>query len=329
MSEAFLAVARGQQFLDTREGASDPRTGQASPHDELVVVTVQEFLARPLPAREEMLSPWLLTQSLNMIHSWRGVGKTHVALGIAYAVASGGAFLNWHAPTPRAVLYIDGEMPAAALQARLADITLAAAAEPAPGRLRLITPDLQHAPMPDLATVWGQEAINAVLGDSELIVLDNLSCLARSGGRENDAESWLPVAQWALQMRLQQRSVLFIHHSAKSGQQRGTSKREDLLDTVLRLKAPADYRHGEGARFEVHYEKARNLHGEATTPIEAQLLTMEDGRGQWQFRQVEETTFERVVALANDGLSRPEIAQELECNRSTVFRHWKKAQAGG
>jgi hypothetical protein len=264
-----------------------------------------------------------------MIRSWRGVGKTHAALGIAFAVASGGTFLTWSAPKARRVLYIDGEMPATALQERLAAINVSADVDPAPGMLHLITPDLQDGPMPDLATSDGQAAINAVIGDSELIVLDNLSCLARSGGRENDAESWLPVAEWALQMRSGGRSVLFIHHSAKGGQQRGTSKREDLLDTVLRLKEPSDYRHGEGARFEVHYEKARNLHGEITRPIEALLITGEAGHTRWTFRRVEETTFDRVVALANDGLSRSEIALELQCNRSTVFRHWRKAGADG
>jgi hypothetical protein len=329
MADALLPVRRGQQFLDARSSDSHSGGSPALSDDPLVVLSVQDFLQKTLPAREEMLSPWLLTQSLNLIHSWRGVGKTHVALGIAYAVASGGAFLNWSAVKPRKVLYIDGEMPACALQERLADITVAAGLEPDPGMLRVITPDLQCGPMPDLATASGQEAVNTVLQDTELLVLDNLSCLARSGGRENDAESWLPVAQWALQMRTRGRSVLFIHHSAKGGQQRGTSKREDLLDTVLRLKEPADYRHGEGARFEVHYEKARHLHGEATRPIEAQLTTDEDHHGRWTFREVEETTFDRVVSLANEGLSRPEVALELECNRSTVHRHWRRAEAQG
>jgi RecA-family ATPase len=47
-----------------------------------------------------------------MLYGQRGLGKTHVALGIAYAVASGGAFLRWRAPVPRRVLYVDGEMAA-------------------------------------------------------------------------------------------------------------------------------------------------------------------------------------------------------------------------
>ena len=82
------ALERGMRFLD----AQQPRQRPGPP---LVVVSLEEFLARPLPPREEVLGPWLLTQSLNMIHSWRGVGKTHAALGIA--VASGGKFLGWKA----------------------------------------------------------------------------------------------------------------------------------------------------------------------------------------------------------------------------------------
>jgi hypothetical protein len=329
MRDVLLPVERGQRFLDRAIEKESASTLPISTSDALVVVDVHDFLATALPARQEILSPWLLSQSLNMIHSWRGVGKTHVALGIAFAVASGGSFLHWQAAAAREVLYVDGEMPASALQERLAAINLSASTEPQPGKLKLVTPDLQRGPVPDLATPEGQASINAVLGEAELIILDNLSCLARSGGRENDAESWLPVAQWALQMRASGRSVLFIHHSAKAGQQRGTSKREDLLDTVLRLKEPSDYRHGEGARFEVHYEKARNLHGELTVPIEARLTQGTNRQALWTFRRVDESTFERVVALANEGLKRAEIAQELECNRSTVFRHWRKAEAEG
>ena len=322
MADALQSLEKGRQFLDEMATGTD--------REPLVKISVEDFLNKALPAREAVLSPWLLTQSLNMIHAWRGIGKTHVALGIAYAVASGGTFLGWSAPKPRKVLYIDGEMPATALQERLARITMAASVEPVADFLHLVTPDLQRGAMPDLATAEGQDAVNAILDDTELVVLDNLSCLARSGGRENDAESWLPVAQWALELRTRGRSVLFIHHSAKGGQQRGTSKREDLLDTVLRLKEPTDYRHGEGARFEVHYEKARNLHGEATRPIEAQLLG-EDASGQarWTFEPVEETTFDRVVQLANEGRSCADIAKELGCNRSTAFRHRSRAAAEG
>ncbi|MGH8533177.1 MAG: hypothetical protein ACREV1_10770, partial [Gammaproteobacteria bacterium] len=61
----------------------------------------------------------------------------------AYIVAAGGEVLGWQATKARKVLYVDGEMPATALQERLARIVKSADLEPAPGMLRLITPDLQ------------------------------------------------------------------------------------------------------------------------------------------------------------------------------------------
>jgi transposase len=49
----------------------------------------------------------------------------------------------------------------------------------------------------------------------------------------------------------------------------------------------------------------------------------------WAWRAVSDSTFDRVVTLANDGLSQSEIAIELELNRSTVLRAWRKADDAG
>ena len=125
------------------------------------------------------------------------------------------------------------------------------------------------------------------------------------------------------------RSVLFIHHSGKNGQQRGTSKREDLLDVVISLRRPADYDPASGACFEIHYEKARHLSGKDVDPIEAQLTVDSRGLSTWAWRPVSDSTFDRVVSLSNEGLSQTEIANELELNRSTVLRAWRKADNEG
>ncbi|MEZ5617201.1 MAG: AAA family ATPase [Rhodocyclaceae bacterium] len=304
--------------------AGDPAGGSR-----IVVVSILDFLNKDIPPRERILAPWLLTQSMNMLYAWRGIGKTHVALGVAYASASGGSFLKWKASKPRRVLYIDGEMPAASMQDRLKAMLVANAADFDPDYFRLITPDLQTGAMPDLATAEGQDEIDAVLGDTELIVIDNLSCLARSGGRENDAESWLPIQPWALRQRQQGRSVLFVHHSGKGGAQRGTSKREDILDTVLTLKRPSNYNPADGAVFEVHFEKTRDMHGDEAAPFEARLQTDADGQSVWAYNSVEDSTFDRVVSLANEGLSQKEIAEELGINKSNVSRHIRRATDAG
>ena len=135
----------------------------------------------------------------------------------------GGKFLKWEALKPRKVLYIDGEMPATAIQERIRRISLTEdKIPPTPDYLRLITPDLQAASLPDLSTMEGRVLLEELIGDSELIIVDNLSSLFRTGV-ENEAESWQPVQDWALDMRRRGKSILFVHHAGKTGQQRGTS----------------------------------------------------------------------------------------------------------
>jgi hypothetical protein len=279
----------------------------------LRAVQLEQFLTMKLPPREQILEPWLPTQGLAMIYAPRGVGKTHVSLGIAYAVASGGRFLGWRAPQRRGVLFIDGEMPASSLQERLAKIIGSDPDNPLDVPLQLITPDLQELGIPDLATPAGQAAIDRhVGGQTKLIIVDNLSTLVRSG-KENEGESWQPVQNWALRHRAQGRSVLFIHHAGKGGGQRGTS----------------DYTPESGASFEVHFEKARGVFGEAVTPLTARLTNSACGAQAWETHSLEESTYEKVVALSKEGLKPFEIAAELEVNKSTVSRHLKQARQHG
>ncbi len=104
----------------------------------LTAMNIKQILANPFPPLEHILAPWLTTQSLSMIYAWRGIGKTHIALGIGYAVAAGCSFLVWNAPKPRGVLYIDGEMPGIAMQERLARIAAANPHEFDPELFRIV-----------------------------------------------------------------------------------------------------------------------------------------------------------------------------------------------
>ena len=236
--------------------------------------SLDDFLALEIPAREMVLSPILPAQGLTMLYSKRGVGKTYLALGIALAVARGGSFLRWKAAKARKVLFLDGELPATTLQQRITSIKAGIPESepklPDQGYLRIITPDRQKQPMPDLATREGQMLIERQLVGAELVVLDNLSALCRSG-KENEGESWLPVQEWLLRLRQRGISVLLVHHAGKSGAQRGTSRGEDMLDTVVALQHPSDYAASEGLRCEVRYEKARGFLGEEAKPFEVRM----------------------------------------------------------
>ena len=302
---------------------------QSDENSSISIIDIQTFLSKELPERKLLLSPWLPSQGLAMIHAPRGIGKTHVAMAVGYAVACGGEFLSWKAPEAAGVLILDGEMPAPALQERLAEIVKSNNMEPIKP-FRLMTPDLQPKDRLafNIANVSDQHELDKHLNDIDLIIVDNISTLCRSG-KENEAEGWQPIQAWALQQRAQGRSVLFIHHSGKDGRQRGTSKREDVLDTVISLKQPSDYESEQGARFEIRFEKNRGFYGEDAEPLEAQLATDTSGNQQWSYKSLEDAIHAQIISLYNEGLSQKEIAAEVDRNKSTVSRHIKRARAEG
>jgi len=75
-----------------------------------------------------------------------------------------------------------------------------------------------------------QAELDRWLDGVDLLILDNLSSLT-AVVRDNDAESWGPIQEWLPKLRRRGVSVLVVHHAGKGGQQRGTSRREDVLDT--------------------------------------------------------------------------------------------------
>ena len=286
----------------------------------LVAVSLEELLTREIEPRKMLLAPILPEQGLAMLYSYRGIGKTFLSLGIAAAVASGTRFLRWGAPEPRRVLYVDGELPASTVRDRLAMILAGIEErEPAPDMLRIITPDLQDRPMPDLATVEGQRLLEPHLSGVDFLVLDNLSALCRDGD-ENEGEAWLPVQEWALRLRRCGKSVLFDHHAGKNRSQRGTSRREDLLDTVITLKHPPDYSPSEGLRCEVHFEKTRAMLGDEAKPFEVRLESGPDGRAIWTCREIEDAKAEKAAELFAAGLSVRDVAEELKISKSQAGR---------
>src|SRR5262249_56792759 len=136
--------------------------------------------------------------------------------------------------------------------------------------------------------------------------VENISVGGRSGG-EKEAEGWLPMQNWALRHRRQGRGVVLLDHAGKTGGQRGTSKREDVLDTVISLRHPADYSPDQGARFEVHFEKCRGFYGNGAQPFEARY-EVRDGAALWTRTEIVDAERARVVAAIKDGLSTREAA---------------------
>lgn len=322
MQVAASEPKRIERVLDEMDELRD----QHKEEPRIRALSIDALLAMEIAPREPILEtkdgkhPMFCLRETAMMHSWRGVGKTYTALGLALAISSGGTFWRYRAPKPRPILFVDGELPMGTLQRRIAELQAISESDPPENFFRVVTPDYQRLPLPNLATQAGQEALAPLLEGIEVLFLDSLSVLCFNG-RENESDSWTPIQEWVLRLRHQGVAVFMLHHSGKSGAQRGTSRREDILDLVINLSHPSDYEPEQGARFTVRFDKTRGNLGDAAKAFEARL--MPDGR--WETKDVADLNLARAIEMREGKMSLNDIAGELGMSKSAVYRMLQKA----
>jgi putative DNA primase/helicase len=141
------------------------------------------------------------------------------------------------------------------------------------------------------------------------------------------------MQNWLLRLRRKGMAVLIIHHAGVNGKQRGTSRREDALDTVIALRRPDDYSPLDGARFEVHFEKLRHRVADGAAPFEALVESFDLTTGgygiRWLARDLQPPVLHRAAELFARGLTVRQVAAILELSRSEAGRLRLKAVAEG
>jgi putative DNA primase/helicase len=328
-SGRFTPTAEDLRRVNARDRSPTSRTnGRAVEPRALRVYSGTELLGMELPEREALLVtagglPVMRRQDLWMIAGPRGSAKTWVLGSLAVASVTGGHCLLWRFPQRKRCLIVDGEMPARALQDRL---RLLAAGADLSG-LTVLAQDLQDPPLASLASPEGQAALEPHLERIDLLLLDTRSTLIGSPG-ENDSDEWYPVQQWLLDLRRRGISVVMAEHTGRNGLPRGTSRREDVLDVVLVLRRPADYKAEEGARVDLRWSKARGLTDDVVTPCEARLV-VENGRAEWAVREVASRDFDAAVDMFAEGASPGDVASDMGVSRATAYRWRSQARCEG
>jgi putative DNA primase/helicase len=325
--QVAVGVPPSQALKDLAEAAAE-QDGGAAPK-RFRVDYLLDFVSLDLPKRSHLLAPIIPEKGLAMVYAPRGLGKTYFSTGIAEAIASGGHFLKWHAERPRKVFLVDGEMPQELLQERAERLLASSRGRmPTPDYFGFVAMDRQDLGVAiNLARPEDQAGVEAAMGDAEFLVIDNISTLV-NGGRENDAESWDSMQGWLLHLRRKGVSVLLVAHAGRGENARGTSKREDVLDTVIQLKRPDDYDPEEGARFQVHITKGRGVFGDDAAAFEAQLQT-DGGSDVWTYRDLKNVLLDQIIEMTKADMTVREIAEQLGIDKSKVNRLQKKLREGG
>lgn len=282
------------------------------------VLSLDELLKMDIPERYRLL-PWLPEGGLIMVYGTRGIGKTYLTLELGKALACGSPFLKWEISKPTGVLFVDGEMPLCDIRSRFTNLLnekpkasvdflshehYYAKTEK---DLNLASPDIQY-------SIQGYVESHS---DIKVIIFDNLSCLL-PGLREDKRDDWtVQVLPFLLWLRRRGIAVVLLHHSGKTGDQRGTSSREDALDTVIRLDRIPNSGN-DGANFIIRFTKSRGAYGDDVSDIEAKL-TMIGGVSTWTWKPLKESTEDRLLALTAEGIdSVKDMAEELQLSKGLV-----------
>lgn len=327
-TEFYTAGNHANGHSEEQEHAESAQPGEGRKSLSDALIDFKDLLAVQLPQRERYL-PWLAAASSAMVFGPRGVGKTNFGLGLVTALTTSTPLLRWPVKAPVGVLYIDGEMQLDELRSRAASLL----SQPPQAPLLFLTSELvYHKTQRDLVLTSPETRaeIVAILEQHpaiKVIIFDNISALF-SGLDEDSKRHWEPVAAWLIKLRHRGVTTVLVHHAGKSGQQRGTSGREDSLDTVIQLDRPAEYDPREGCHFELRFTKCRSVKGDDVTPLDVKLED-QNGRLVWTYAPLEESKLDQVKKLLAEGITSPaEIAEALGINRTWAWRLKKRVEQG-
>lgn len=266
-----------------------------------------------------VMRPWARLGGLIMLVAPRGAGKTFLAQAIALAAAYGRTFGPWKPDFPMNVAYLDGEMGHDANCERLSMLT-DLSDEPS-GAFRICTFEDFGGLVLNLASRSSEQIWNKITEPYDFLIIDNLATCVRSTGRESEVELWARVQANAIRQREAGKTVLFIHHAGKSGEQRGTSTREDCLDTVISL-VPSRFKSDDPTvtSLEWHFKKSRHFYGDDAKPLHIDMRTI-GGKISFEFEALSAVFARQIVKWKNLGLRDSEISQILGVSIGEMKKH--------
>ncbi|MDH5669568.1 MAG: AAA family ATPase, partial [Nitrospira sp.] len=306
------------------------RKPEGKPTLSIALVSYKDLLSLELPERPRYL-PWLMEGGNIMVFGPRGVGKTFLQLGLAVALTTGRGLLKWDVVKPAGVLYVDGEMQLDELRER----TTALMDTPPAAPLEFLTSQLVYQRCGGKDLVLTSESMRQEIvkildarPDIRVVILDNISCLF-SGINEDSKQDWEPINAWLIRLRHRGIATVLVHHAGKGGQQRGTSGREDSLDTVIQLTKPVGGDPTDGCHFELHFTKCRSVSGDDVAPLDVRLEAT-NGRLQLSCKLLEVSKVEQAQRLYAEGVTSPsDLAEELGITKGYASKLLKRIKAEG
>jgi len=312
------AAERLSVMIDSCGEYAPPKTVKSL---EDAVLESAEFAALQLTGKKMLLSPWLSEQTITLISGWRGVGKSWFALSLLESISRGQDFGQWKCENSVPVLYLDGEMCPEDVQERQAALYFAQDRRSPLYILSDAYCNQLGLPRANLLSEKWRSAMQRVLLSRgvKLWIADNISSLA-PGVDENSKKDWDVVNSWLISLRFAGIGTILLHHTNKTGTQRGTSGREDNCDSSIILKQPGDYVPEHGASFITHFTKARvrTQYLNKIKDTTFRLIVGDGNKLEWTCSSAAGETKKEIIRMISDNVPGVEIAKTLNVTASWV-----------
>lgn len=211
-----------------------------------------EWLRRAVPAKDYLQGHWLHTTARVLLTADTGVGKSTLALELAFYTSLGLPFLHWPAGRACRVVYLDSEMGVEEVKARL--IELEKRTGQASENLTVLSlEDFSDAPPLDTEAghVWLTAILDAI--GAELVIIDNLMTVV--SGSLKDDDTWKAVVPLAKQLSARRIGQLWVHHTGwDASRAYGSRTIQWQMSACLHLDRIAD---GDALSFKMSFPKAR------------------------------------------------------------------------
>jgi putative DNA primase/helicase len=280
---------------------------------EIAAWSADVFAERDGPVARPVLGPLLRRGCVTLLTGPRGVGKSWLALAMAQAVARGGSLAGWRTHKDQRAVFLDAAGSEALLRARLAAL---AGGSPPPA-LVIAPGDAQVHGLPDLADESGRTALDRLVADAGLVVIDGLVALVQAG--RGVGLRWSALSGWLRVLRRRGVAVLLVETS----EPRAIAA---LADTVLRLERPADATAEPGLRMTVRLAAVR-APADDTDRVFGLHMALRDGGAVWTRHDAIDHRALVAWRLHQRKYSTREIARKLGVSPATAWRLVERGEA--
>jgi hypothetical protein len=238
-----------------------------------IPLTVDAWLARPLPELDRIMGEWFFTTSRTLLVGPTGVGKTNFGIAIAGHSAIGRNFLHWRACRPARILYVDGEMAARLFKQRLADLVRRLGEIP-----KTLFPfsheDIEN--FRPLNTAAGAAILNGLIdkvGGVDGVWFDNIMSLI--AGDMKEEEAWRQTLPLVTSLTKRGIAQVWLHHTGHDeNRSYGTKTREWRMDNVMHLTT--EERPDTDVSFRLEFRKARTRTPETRRDFQDATIALVD-----------------------------------------------------